>query len=81
MNNSSQWIAGINAVAAAVAHDADHVREVMIEAGAKNPRLSDIETEARRKGIDVRRVAANALDGVAGGLRHQGVVANTATAW
>ncbi len=78
MSKTSQWIAGINAVAAAVEHDADHVREVMIEAGAKNPRLTEIEENARRKDIDVRRVATNALDGVAGGLRHQGVVARYA---
>ncbi len=80
MSKDSQWIAGINAVAAAVEHDADHVREVLIEAGAKNPRLTEIEDNARRKGIDVRRVATNALDGVAGGLRHQGVVARYAAA-
>jgi 23S rRNA (guanosine2251-2'-O)-methyltransferase len=78
MSKSSQWIAGINAVAAAIEHDADHVREVLIEAGAKNPRLTEIEENARRKDIDVRRVATNALDGVAGGLRHQGVVARYA---
>ncbi|MGZ8358476.1 MAG: 23S rRNA (guanosine(2251)-2'-O)-methyltransferase RlmB [Telluria sp.] len=73
-------MAGINAVSAAVEHDADNVREVLIEAGAKNPRLTEIEESARRKGIDVRRVAQNALDGVTGGMRHQGVVARYAAA-
>jgi 23S rRNA (guanosine2251-2'-O)-methyltransferase len=80
MSKESPWIVGINAVAAAVEHDADHVREVLIEAGAKNPRLTEIEENARRRDIDVRRVASNALDGVAGGLRHQGVVARYAAA-
>lgn len=75
MSKQSQWVAGINAVAAALEHDAEHVREVLLEAGAKNARLSEIEEQARRKGIDARRVAQSALDGVAGGLRHQGVVA------
>ncbi|HVI24597.1 MAG TPA: 23S rRNA (guanosine(2251)-2'-O)-methyltransferase RlmB [Xanthomonadaceae bacterium] len=79
-NKASQWIAGINAVAAAVEHDAEHVREVLLEAGAKNPRIADIEANARRVGIDVRRVAQQALDGVAGGLRHQGAVARYAAA-
>ena len=79
-NSQKAWIVGINAVAAAVEHDAEHVREVLIEAGAKNPRLTEIEENARRKDIDVRRVATNALDGVAGGLRHQGVVARYAAA-
>ncbi len=79
-NKASQWIAGINAVAAAIEHDAEHVREVLLEAGAKNPRIADIEANARRAGIDVRRVAQQALDGVAGGLRHQGAVARYAAA-
>ena len=79
-NSQKAWIVGINAVAAAVEHDAEHVREVLIEASAKNPRLTEIEENARRKEIDVRRVATNALDGVAGGLRHQGVVARYAAA-
>src|SRR3546814_3156047 len=78
MSKENQWIVGINAVAAAVEHDAGNVREVLLEAGAKNPRIAEIETSARRKDIDVRRVAQNALDGVAGGLRHQGAVARYA---
>src|SRR3546814_15323287 len=80
MSKENQWIVGINAVAAAVEHDAGNVREVLLEAGAKNPRIAEIETSARRKDIDVRRVAQNALDGVAGGLRHPGPVAPYAAA-
>ena len=78
--SQKQWIAGINAVAAALEHDAEHVREVLIEAGAKNPRLTEIETSARRLDIDVRRVTESALAGIVGGLRHQGVVARYAAA-
>ena len=78
--SQKQWIAGINAVASALEHDAEHVREVLIEAGAKNPRLTEIESRARRLDIDVRRVATQALDGVVGNLRHQGVVARYAAA-
>lgn len=80
MSKDNQWIAGINAVAAAIEHDPDNVREVLIEAGAKNPRVVEIEGNARRMGIDVRRVTQQALDGVAGGLRHQGAVARYAAA-
>ena len=79
-SKQNQWIVGINAVASAVEHDAGNVREVLLEAGAKNPRIGAIEEEARRRGIDVRRVAQNALDGVAGGLRHQGAAARYAAA-
>jgi 23S rRNA (guanosine2251-2'-O)-methyltransferase len=78
--STKQWIAGINAVTAALEHDAENVREVLIEAGAKNPRITEIEAQARRKDIDVRRVATQALDGVVGNLRHQGVVARYAAA-
>ena len=80
MSKQNQWIVGINAVASAVEHDAEHVREVLVEAGAKNPRLAEIESAARRRDIDVRRVAQQALDGVAGGVRHQGVAACYAAA-
>jgi 23S rRNA (guanosine2251-2'-O)-methyltransferase len=80
MNKDNHWIAGINAVAAAIEHDADNVREVLLEAGARNPRIAEIESNARRRDVDVRRVALQALDGVAGGLRHQGAVARYAAA-
>lgn len=80
MNNQSQWIVGINAVAAAIQHDANNVQEVLLEAGGKNPRIIDIEVQARRLGIDVRRVAHQALEGVAGGVRHQGAAARYAAA-
>ncbi len=79
-DSQSNWIVGINAVAAAVEHDPDNVREVLLEASAKNPRIGEIEVAARRKDIAVRRVVQNALDGVAGGLRHQGAVARYAAA-
>ena len=80
MSKQAQWIVGLNAVASALEHDAEHVREVLLEAGGKNPRIVEIEQEARRKDIDVRRVAQNALDGVSGGVRHQGAAARYAAA-
>ena len=80
MSKDNQWIAGINAVASAIEHDGENVREVLLEAGARNPRIVEIEGNARRMGIEVRRVAQQALDGVAGGLRHQGAVARYAAA-
>ncbi|HTL14184.1 MAG TPA: RNA methyltransferase substrate-binding domain-containing protein, partial [Thermomonas sp.] len=79
-SKASQWIVGINAVASALEHDAEHVHEVLLEAGGRNPRITEIEQQARRKDIDVRRVAQQALDGVAGGVRHQGAAARYAAA-
>ncbi len=78
--SAGQWIAGINAVASALEHDAEHVLEVLIEAGGKNPRLTAIEDRAHQLGISARRVPQQALDGVAGGLRHQGAIARYAGA-
>ncbi|MDD0927729.1 23S rRNA (guanosine(2251)-2'-O)-methyltransferase RlmB [Xylella fastidiosa subsp. multiplex] len=78
MNKKNQWIVGINAVVSSIENDAEHVREVLVEAASKNSRLLDIEENARRKGIEVRRVTTQALDGVGGGLRHQGVAARYA---
>ncbi len=76
MNSSTtRWVAGINAVASALEHDSEHVREILLEAGAKNPRLAEIESTARERGIALRRVNAQALNGAAGDARHQGVVA------
>jgi 23S rRNA (guanosine2251-2'-O)-methyltransferase len=75
MNKASQWISGINAVASALEHDIEHVREVLLEAGSKNARIIEIEENARRRDISVRRVTHQALEGIAGGLRHQGVIA------
>jgi 23S rRNA (guanosine2251-2'-O)-methyltransferase len=72
---SKGWVAGINAVASALEYDAEHVREVLIEAGQKNPRLTEIEERARQLEVPVRKVNAQAIGGVAGDLRHQGVVA------
>ncbi|WP_115553458.1 23S rRNA (guanosine(2251)-2'-O)-methyltransferase RlmB [Xanthomonas arboricola] len=80
MSKQNQWIVGVNAVASSVENDADNVREVLVEAGSKNPRLTEIEEQARRKGIDVRRVNTQALDGVGGQVRHQGVAARYAAA-
>jgi 23S rRNA (guanosine2251-2'-O)-methyltransferase len=75
MSKQGQWIAGIHAVASALEHDIEHVREVLIEAGGRNARLTEIEETARRRDVSVRRVNTQALEGIAGGLRHQGVIA------
>lgn len=73
--SKTSWIVGINAVASALEHDLAHVRELLLESGAKNPRLAAIENEARDCGIPVRRVSTQSLEGIAGGARHQGVAA------
>lgn len=74
--SKTSWIVGINAVASALEHDVANVREVLMENSGKNPRLTDIEREAVDCGISVRKVNMQALEGIAGGTRHQGVAAS-----
>lgn len=73
--DNESWIAGINAVAAALEHDADNVREVLVEARARNPRLAELAELARSKGMTARTVASDVLERLSGGVRHQGIVA------
>jgi len=72
---SETWIIGINPVEGALANDPLRVREVLIEQGARNPRLASLSDEARRLGVRVHARPRAMLDKVAGDARHQGVVA------
>ena len=77
-HDNDNWIAGINAVASALENDPVNVREMMIEARARNPRLTELSELARGQGIAVRTVGAEVLERIAGGVRHQGIVAHYA---
>lgn len=70
------WIVGINPVEGALANDPSRVREVLIEQGARNPRLAALSDEARRLGVPVHARPRAMLEKVAGHARHQGIVAN-----
>ena len=80
MADNHRWIAGINAVADVLEHDAISVLEMMVEAGSRNPRLAELDQRARSEGIAVRSVAAQVLDRMSEGVRHQGVVLRCAAA-
>ena len=54
-------------------HPAQHVREILIEARARNPRLIELSTIAQAAGIAVRNVGTDALERISGGVRHQGL--------
>ena len=77
---SEQWIAGINAVQAALEGERGRLREVLIEARAKNPRLTELAELAKAAGVDVQHVAADALARAVPGVKHQGVVAQLSAA-
>lgn len=72
---SESWIIGINPVEGALANDPSRVREVLIEQGTRNPRLTALSDEARRLGVRVHARPRAMLDKLAGDGRHQGVVA------
>lgn len=72
---STDLIAGINPVEAALRNDAANVVELLVEEGGHNPRVRELSSEARRLGIKVWGRPREALDKMAPGLRHQGVIA------
>lgn len=70
----SDWIAGINAVAAAL-EAGQGLAEVLIDGKAKNPRLAEIGSAAKSAGIALRFVPLDQIERQAAGARHQGVIA------
>jgi 23S rRNA (guanosine2251-2'-O)-methyltransferase len=72
---STDVVAGINAVESALRNDPARVIEVVVEQGAQNHRVRDLTSEAKGLGIAVWARPRDALDKMAPGMRHQGVVA------
>jgi len=73
---SETWIVGINPVEGALANDPSRVREILVEQGTHNPRITALADEARRLGVRVHARPRAMLDKVSGHARHQGVAAN-----
>ena len=73
---SETWIVGINPVAGALVNDPARVCEILVEQGARNPRLQELASEAKRLGVRVHARPREALDRIAGHARHQGIAAN-----
>jgi len=73
---SETWIVGINPVEGALANDAERVRELRVEQGSRNPRVTALAEEARKRRIAVHAVRRSELERLAGKhARHQGVAA------
>jgi 23S rRNA (guanosine2251-2'-O)-methyltransferase len=68
-------LVGFHAVAARLRHAADSVREIYVQEGRRDPRLRELAALASQREVSVRPVDGRRLDGMAGGTRHQGVVA------
>lgn len=72
---SSQVLAGFHAVIARLRHAPATIKEVYFDEGRRDKRMQSLFEQAKSAGLKCHAVPAARLDGLAGGLRHQGVVA------
>lgn len=77
--SGSDWVGGIHAVAALLDRDPAALLELMFAREARNPRLDELAAQARAAGIAVQRAPRATLERLAGGLRHQDVLASVRT--
>ena len=70
-------LAGFHAVKGRLKQKADSVREIYVDAGRSDARMRELKAVAEKFGVRVMAVDAKRLDGMAGGARHQGVIAMT----
>lgn len=73
--SSHQVLAGFHAVIARLRHAPDSIKELYVEASRRDKRMQTFIESAQAANIRVRPVAADRLDGLARGIKHQGVVA------
>lgn len=78
MADDTRLIHGFHAVTAKLRHDPEGVREIYLAAGRQDGRARDLAQLAAARGVRVVPLDAARLDGMAGGGRHQGVVAKVA---
>ena len=74
----TRLIHGFHAVTAKLRHAPEDVRELYVAEGRQDGRVRDLLKVAAEAGVRVLPVDAARLDGMAGGARHQGVVARVA---
>ena len=70
-------LAGIHAVKHAL-NTGEHISELLVLKGKGHPRLNELVHLAKKQGLDVRFVPKEALQRLAEGVPHQGVVARIA---
>lgn len=78
--SETRLIHGFHAVTAKLRHAPDDVREIYVAEGRQDGRARDLLKLAEAAGVRVMPTDAARLDGLAGGGRHQGVVARVAAA-
>ena len=72
---ATQVLAGVHAVIARMRQAPATIREVYVEAQRRDKRMQTLLDQLAQAGVSVHPVAVARLDGLAGGSRHQGVVA------
>ena len=70
-----KMLAGFHAVKGRLRQKPESVREIFIDAERKDARARELRELAERLGVRVMTVDAKRLDGMSGGTRNQGVVA------
>ena len=75
----SKVLTGFHAVTSRLRQKPDSVSEIYMDAERADARAKDLRKLAERLNVRVISVDAKRLDGMAGGVRHQGVVAQAAT--
>ncbi|MDK9725427.1 MAG: 23S rRNA (guanosine(2251)-2'-O)-methyltransferase RlmB [Sterolibacteriaceae bacterium MAG5] len=73
--SETRLIHGFHAILAKLRHSADDVKEIYLAEGRQDGRVRDLLKAAENAGVRVMPVDTARLDGMAGGQRHQGVVA------
>lgn len=73
--SATQVLAGFHAVTARLRHAPDSIKELYVDESRHDKRMKSFQDTAKAAGVHVRTVAAQRLDGLARGVRHQGVVA------
>jgi len=78
MADDTRLIHGFHAVTAKLRHDPEGVREIYLAAGRQDGRMRDLIKLAESRGVRLTTLDTARLDGMAGNVRHQGVVAKVA---
>ena len=68
-------VAGIHSVRSALKFGPEGVGELWLDQGRRDRRLAELAEAARKAGIRIRQVSAEALDRAAEGANHQGALA------
>ena len=73
--SQTSFIHGFHAIVAKLRHQPDAILEIFIDADRHDARARDLMRHAELQKVKIIPVDAKRLEGMAGGMRHQGVVA------